>query len=235
MVQCSSGDPHQVMLVDGAAMLISVQSPVYRRPPDRSGATGPGGRHVARIGEWCVVGCLLGEPVASGGTCPGVELQGGNCNGMLQLDVFPASILRNLVGLVRSQPGVGGGLTDRSGASESWCYVVDPNENFLMIPLTPGVMRTSTGGRGKVLEMLQLHDLRMHMLDGRSGDSNRNDRDHCNASGLLGMTNPAWRWCVEAMSVLWSLKPQYQQPRNIKPELLCKELLPGGSCEVTTP
>jgi len=139
------------------------------------------------------------------------------------MQVFPVEALRRLVGLMRSQ-------TDRDGAHAE-CIVVNPNEHFLMIPLTLGVLKRTDNGSSKVVEFLGLFSI--HQFVGVDHDDTDRSGDDSWASCLLpaavadhdcGLTAAE----VSSLRTLSRLKPCYHQASHIPREGVCKELLPTG-------
>jgi hypothetical protein len=151
--------------------------------------------------------------------------------------VFPMASLRRLIGLIRSDP------------YDLQCLVVHPNEHFLMIPLTPGVMRDFVNGDGhcaKTIDFLGLESVArceaavVATYAGaqvRSDDDDDHDHDPDGwASGFAGVAaelniNDE---VVISLELLSGMKPAYSQRANISYADVCKELLPSGVAKLWT-
>jgi len=223
----SDDDRLQLMLVDGGAKLVAGD---LDRSVDNSGEPllGTHSAHF-RTGSgvgcgaerWEMVGCLIGTPTRNhGDLCAKVTLPSTT---LLKMQVFPVEALRRLVGLMRSQ-------TDRDGAHAE-CIVVNPNEHFLMIPLTLGVLKRTDNGSSKVVEFLGLSSI--HQFVGVDHDDTDRSGDDSWASCLLpaavadhdcGLTAAE----VSSLRTLSRLKPCYHQASHIPREGVSKELLPTG-------
>jgi hypothetical protein len=224
MVDMCDGDGLQVLLVDGGAKLTAGDL-------DRSKRLGPlvswpdQSAFRMEMGRWELVGCLLGAAVQTqGDSCPKVSLPNG---GMLQLTVFPLDSLRRLIGLIRNQP------------CDLECMVVHPNEHFLMIPLTPGVMRTVPNAHGKAqktvvflgLDSIARCEAIVSATDGDAGDSVEFDPGSWPwAAGIAGVAveHHLLDEVVQSVQLLAETKPLYSQPPGIASVDVCKEMLPTG-------
>jgi hypothetical protein len=212
----------EVLLVDGGAKLVAgdLDWSGYGGPlttwPDRSGFG-------FEVGQWELVGCLLGAPtIRTGDTCQKVTLPTG---GEFRLCVFPVSSLRRLIGLMRSS------------SDDLECLVVHPNEHFLMIPLTPGVMRKVVNAKGRCAKTVEFMGFdSIARSEAASVDDHREDqitfdddpdgwsRGLPEVAGELGITPGV----VKALQMLSAIKPEYSQLPGIPYANVCKELCPTG-------
>jgi hypothetical protein len=226
VVQLDSSKPErQVLLVDGVARLV-------HGTPDRFVPHGPGSMWPDESGytlqplQWELVGCLLGEPYhAAGDCCPSIQLPPSLVDqGVLHMHVFPLECVRQLVGVLRSK------------SEESRCFLINPNEYFLMIPLTPGVLLLR--GSLKVMEFPGLSTIGEQQHTGPGIDLDHEEPPQVNplveaaidAEVLLslGVSSVA----IRSLQLLWGLKPVYYQAAGIQPEDVCKELQPSGVARV---
>jgi hypothetical protein len=224
VVQLDSSKPErQVLLVDGVARLV-------HGTPDRSGPHGPGSMWPDGSGytlqplQWEIVGCLLGEPYhAAGDCCPSIQLPPSLVDqGVLNMHVFPLECVRQLVGVLRSK------------SEENRCFLINPNEYFLMIPLTPGVLRLR--GSLKVMDFPGLSTIGDQEHAGC--DIDLEDPPQVNPlveaaiDGEVLLSLGVSSLAIRSLQLLWELKPVYYQAAGIEPEDVCKELQPSGVARV---
>jgi hypothetical protein len=227
--ECGAG--LQVLLVDGGAKLAigdpdqsKVSKSLLSQWPDRS-------KFPLETGQWELVGCLLGTPTQGlKDTCSKVTLP---TDGVFQLRVFPVASLRRLIGLIRVD----------SNSLE--CLVVNPNENFLMIPLTPGVMRTMKKADGQSVKGMDF----LGMASISRCHAANVDQNHHNADLDQDLEDPdpdGWAGnlsdiagelgidleTVTSLQLMSALKPAYSQPAGILNQEVCKELHTPGVARV---
>ena len=138
------------------------------------------------------------------------------------MHVFPLECVRQLAGVLRSK------------SDENRCFLINPNEHFLMIPLTPGVV--CMRGSVKVADFPGLSTIGDHLHTNREiGLEEQPPVTPLVKAAIdgevlrsLGVSSRA----IRALQLLWELKPLYYQDARIEPEDVRKELQPSGVARV---